>query len=387
MIDTFVKSLIAWHETRHLEVLLRRKQRRRLDTLELQKVLCLLFNSVGDAIMAQPAWAMLRSSSPQMVIDVVCQPSLAPLFACDPALGRVLPLAIPKGRGWNGRFIGRIRGIWDIEHYDLLIDFTEIPPTAAACAHESAPPSVGFRRVHERRGATAALLARAYDHSVPYAHNEPLRDVMVRPVSPWTGCCENRPAPVLYIPESMLIRARRILATLLNSTDRPIVLAPGAKWPPKRWPLSHWISLIQRLRSASLPFLLLGGPEDHQMLHDIHSGAPSTEAPVFISDDLLLSAALLRSSALCVCNDSAPMHLAAGVGTPSLSLFGPVSPSLSAPPESEGCRVLRQPMFCSPCVLYYSRNRCRRGTNFCLHAIRPEFVFETAQEVLFGERV
>jgi ADP-heptose:LPS heptosyltransferase len=50
--------------------------------------------------------------------------------------------------------------------------------------------------------------------------------------------------------------------------------------------------------------------------------------------------ALLQRARLLVCNDSAPLHLAVGLGTPSVSLFGPTDPGLVGPLGSS-CTVLR----------------------------------------------
>jgi len=75
------------------------------------------------------------------------------------------------------------------------------------------------------------------------------------------------------------------------------------------------------------------------------------------------------------------MHIAAAVGTKSIALFGPVSPSRSAPSEGKEFNAFYEDMFCSPCTLYYSRERCRRGINFCMYAIKPENVLTKMEEI------
>jgi ADP-heptose:LPS heptosyltransferase len=165
--------------------------------------------------------------------------------------------------------------------------------------------------------------------------------------------------------------------------SRFVVIHPGAKWPPKQWPIAHWRSLIRFITKESpIPVLVLGGPGDENLVPAITKNVDSTVLNTMISNEISVTAAIIKQASLCISNDSAPMHIAAAVGTKSLALFGPVSPRRSAPPPEEGCTVLYRPMFCSPCELYYSRHRCRRGLNFCMHAIKPEEIFSELTRIL-----
>ncbi len=161
---------------------------------------------------------------------------------------------------------------------------------------------------------------------------------------------------------------------------------PGGKWPPKRWPPEHWKKLIDSLvRELSFDVLILGSKEDGSLINNIFEGSlhnTNTKCQLILSDELDISSAIIEAAALCISNDSAAMHIAAALKTKSIALFGPVAPIRSAPTREEGCTVLYENMFCSPCTLYYSRTRCRRGINFCMYAISPEKVLEKARAIL-----
>jgi ADP-heptose:LPS heptosyltransferase len=162
-----------------------------------------------------------------------------------------------------------------------------------------------------------------------------------------------------------------------------IVFHPGAKWIPKRWPTKYWMKLIKKVISHSnYPIILLGSLDDAGTIESISKVINSEAIFPFISNDLILSSSIIKMATFCVCNDSAAMHIAAGVNTPAIVLFGPVSPKRAAPSEEEGCSVLYNDTFCSPCTLYYSRNRCRRGLNFCMFAINPSAVHNLIEDKL-----
>src|SRR6202041_2474232 len=68
-------------------------------------------------------------------------------------------------------------------------------------------------------------------------------------------------------------------------------------------------------------------------------------------------AALIRRAAICVTNDSGPMHLAVALGRPVVSVFGPTDP-IWIGPYGRADAVLRAGVPCSPCLLR-QLSRCR----------------------------
>jgi ADP-heptose:LPS heptosyltransferase len=360
-----------------------KKTSRDVTFLQGRRFLCLLLSSIGDAIMAQPAWTMLKASIPGAAIDLVCWQHLSGLFNGDPAVRNILPFENLKGRLWRNRDVHRLEDIWENTQYDFVIDFDQIPLTSVACSLQSCPYSVGMQKTAQRSDQ-GMNLSIAYDLPIPYSESGPIRDVLAQLVKPWVSPSVKRPNPRLYVSndrkEAMI---RWLREKGISSEEKFVVLAPGAKWQPKCWPSTYWTELLNLInRRRSVPPVLLSGPEDMGTLSEIMRPLKSRSSSFFFSEDLALSSALIQQAALCVCNDSASMHIAAAVGTPSVALFGPVSPSKSAPSEDEGCHVLYEGLFCSPCTLYYSRDRCRRGLNFCMHALTPERVYREIEKLI-----
>lgn len=116
------------------------------------------------------------------------------------------------------------------------------------------------------------------------------------------------------------------------------VMAGGAQNPGqtmyiRRWPIDHYIELIDRLydRFSNVNVLLFGGPLDRKINNEIIDKCKTK--PVNTAGELTIkqSIALMKKCSLFITHDSGPMHMAAAVGLPVISIFGPVHPKRKAP--------------------------------------------------------
>ena len=87
------------------------------------------------------------------------------------------------------------------------------------------------------------------------------------------------------------------------------------------------------------------------------------------------AAALLKKARLAVCNDSGLMHLAAAVGTPVISLFGPTHPGEKKPLAAGSVAVWKgEELECSPCYQDGVFPRCDHLN--LLKSITPQEIFD-----------
>jgi ADP-heptose:LPS heptosyltransferase len=382
MLNKIARTALSYYQNRLVDRALSNKRNRPLDLSGSKRFLCLQMNAIGDAIMTQPAWAAIGRAFPDATIDLACSPHIAPLFENDPFLDRIHCLTKGKYRQWVFEDFDGVRQALGRIHYDLLVDFTALPLTAILCAQENMPSSVGFQRFIKGWGGVSDL-GRAYDLTYPYSEVLHCRTLMLQLVKSICNPDGFARTPKIYLDRGSIRKASDLLSRYGLKEKSFLVIHPGVKWPPKAWPTRHWQRLIRILQEdRHAPLFLLGGMEDQKTIDEILLDSGTTGVPHYISTDIKLSAALIQLSALCLCHDSAPMHMAAAAGVKTVALFGPVLPSRSAPAENEGCRALHHDMFCSPCVLYYSGERCRRGINFCMHAISPAEVSRAVGEAL-----
>lgn len=150
-------------------------------------------------------------------------------------------------------------------------------------------------------------------------------------------------------------------------------LVPGASfnWPQKKWPLPFFAEIVTRLTEEGVAVTLLGGAEDlpeaEELLRLLPEPARRLTRTVVGSTDF---SGLRRELAACKAvfgNDTGPLHVAAALGLPTVTLFGPTeirkwNPLTSVP-------VFRPELACRPCYYLGAMPACAHRR--CLKELRP----------------
>ena len=120
------------------------------------------------------------------------------------------------------------------------------------------------------------------------------------------------------------LRDRRILP------GHFIAVAPSASCPTRQWPVIRFVELIPLLQSRlKLPTVIVGGPESRRIAAEIQSAVPDALHNLTGETTLGKFVSLLKQSALLVSNDSGPVHIAAALGTPVVSVFTRNQPGIN----------------------------------------------------------
>lgn len=113
-----------------------------------------------------------------------------------------------------------------------------------------------------------------------------------------------------------------VLQHRLNNKKYLIGIHPGASIPRKRWPLAKYAELVDELLGhGDFQVLVFQGPQEEQLVEELDSMTKHHPVIAKTSSDLYQLAALMKKCNLVICNDSGPRHLAAAVGTKTLTLF------------------------------------------------------------------
>lgn len=180
--------------------------------------------------------------------------------------------------------------------------------------------------------------------------------------------------PFLYpVTPADRIRARDLLlGEGLSAGDRLVMVAPGAGWPGKIWPVERMAALCRRLvHPHGLRPVLVGAPSERALSAAIRREVPSALDLTGCTRIEELPA-VLEHGLVFVGNDSAPMHMAAAVGVPTVSIFGPTSRGKWAP-RGKGHAVLQGTESCRGCLAWHPSAHCVHESR-CMKAVSVDEV-------------
>jgi len=122
-----------------------------------------------------------------------------------------------------------------------------------------------------------------------------------------------------------------------------VVVHPGAASGSRRWPPERWAAVGAHLAARGLPVLVTGVAAEAGLCAQVAAAHPAVRDTCG-SLSLRQLADLVGSAALVLCGDTGISHVATAFGTPSVLLFGPVSPSEWGPRiDTDRHTVLWQP--------------------------------------------
>ncbi|HSR36041.1 MAG TPA: glycosyltransferase family 9 protein, partial [Desulfurivibrionaceae bacterium] len=252
---------------------------------------------------------------------------------------------------------------------DLAIDTEQWHRLSAVVARlTSAGTLIGFA-TNER--------ARLFHHAVPYSHDDYEAESFFHLLNPLgIGPPPALAVPFLSVPEQTQSRAAHLLTPLAG---KPFVtLFPGASIAERRWGTERFAEVASRLARQGYTIVVVGGKNDRSTGEALAAAAGGLNLAGQTS--LAETAAILAQSALLISGDSGVLHLAVGVGTPTVSLFGPGITQKWAP-RGPRHRVIDQEFPCSPCTRFGYTARCPRQAA-CLRQITPAMVIEAASSLL-----
>ena len=270
------------------------------------RLLFVTLSNIGDLVMTTPALVALHEAFPEAVIDVVADRRSSELLRHAPFLGTLFHR--DKREGLPG--ILRLLGALFRQHYEAVVDLrTDWLPWLLRTRHRSSRLITGATGEHsttQHFAVVAPLLP---------------RDTVMPAARVWTD------------PQSELA-ARNLLAPL---GERILAVAPGANWAGKCWAASSFAATAAALRETFDSLVVLGSAADAGAAAELMARSNMPSLDLCGRTSLLEAAAVLRRCSVFLGNDSGLGHIAAAVGIPTVTVFGPGKPARYRPfgPRSE----------------------------------------------------
>jgi heptosyltransferase-3 len=297
------------------------------DLTGVKGVLVVIFKNIGDVLLASPVFGALKRAMPGAKVDALVNHGTEEMLEGNPNIDRILVLDRARlGRGLYARAAEELRVLREVRaaRYDMVVVLC-----TGRRGRKMALFSGAGIRVGPRTKQTTFLGRQLL--TVPVAMAPARRHYVERNLD-----CLRRigifPGPdkrhtVFFDSPEAASRGRDLLSTAGVEDGAPYIVAhPTSRWMFKCWPLEKTAELIDRVsRELGVRVVLTSGPGGSEKAYvEALKGRLSTDI-VDLTGILSLKelGAVIRGARLFFGVDSAPMHMAAAVGTPVVAIFGP----------------------------------------------------------------
>lgn len=332
-----------------------------------QKILVLQTAFPGDVVLTIPLARAAKQLFPEMSIHFLVTPESGVLLKNHPDIDRVW-FFDKRGQDKHfGSLLKLAKRLKD-ESFELVLVPHRSIRSALLVWLAGIPRRIGFNR-----STGAFLLTDVVRY--PADIHEIERNLKLLEMLGWQG---ESPKPELYPgPEEKMSVENFLREHGIRPDEILVAAAPGSVWPTKRWLVERFAEVARILwQKKHVRTVLIGGPSDRDLAETITR--LSSEAIINAIDrfSLLGSAELIRRCRVILTNDSAPLHLAVGVDTPVVAIFGPTLPRFGFTPFGSRHTIIEKEVVCRPCGIHGGR-RCPKGHFQCMKAISSEEVAQT----------
>lgn len=335
-------------------------------TFDPKKCLVIGPSWVGDMVMAQSLFIVLKKKYPMMSIDVLAPAWSKPILAAMPEVSDALEFPFVHGEldlagRWKlGYSLREKQYDWGIVLPNSLKSV--IPLWAANIKRRTGyKGEMRYGLLNDIRSLDKHKLTQTVQRFVGLA----FEGVEYDGIYPYPSLDVNIEAQKQACKQFNINRSRPLVA-----------ICPGAEYgPAKRWPDKHVAVFAAQMMKLGYQVVLLGSEKDRVVTDAICTLGKLPEN-VNLAGKTQLSEVigLLAQADVAVTNDSGLMHIAAAVGTQVIAIYGSSDPNFT-PPLSKQAEVISLGLSCSPCF----KRECPLGTLACLEGIEPVQVLRRIQ--------
>lgn len=337
----------------------------------MKKILIIGPSWVGDMVMSQSLYIVLKQLHPDSQIDVIAPGWCKPILERMPEIHQAIEMPIGHGEFnlLGRREIGKSLREKQYDHAYILPKsaksalipwFANIPLRTGwkgemryGLLNDLRPNMKSFQFMVERYVALAYPQEEMIDSSS-------------------LGGLDTLPRPSLFIDKKEQVEA---IAKFNLNREAPVVgLCPGAEFgPAKKWPETHYAEVASAMANAGKQVWLFGSQKDLETCNNIKQLVPQEhqhQIHVLAGQTSLIEAVdLLAACQTVVANDSGLMHVAAAVGCNVVAVYGSTSPKYT-PPLAEKVEIVHTDIDCRPCF----KRECPLGHLNCLNQLSPQKV-------------
>lgn len=325
-----------------------------------KRILVIKLSSFGDIFHALPAVNNLKVCL-DADIDWVTQPEYVDLVRCFTGVSDVIPFPRREFMAGGLAFFRRLRA----RHYDYVVDFQGLLKSAIVARLARGGKTIGpsFQREGARFFYDAVAAPRDKNRHAVDENLDVVRYLGL-PLLP-VAFPASFPVPPIDAPAPR------------------IAIVPLSRRGNKNWPVGNFLDTAMALQKEfGASIFLFGGKSDQGVCEGLRS-ALMTGNPGGVVVNLAGRTTLVEMGGwfkgmdLVLVNDSGPLHMAAALGIPVVTLFGPTDPRRTGPYGSQR-GVITTEVACRPCF----DKVCRFPVVECMNRITVGDVMAVARDVL-----
>jgi len=336
-----------------------------------KRILIVRTDRLGDLILSTPVIKNLRLAYPKAYIAFVCRPYTKALLINNPDLNEVI---VYDKYAKNKSLLATVKFAFSLRkrNFDLALILHPTNRAHLITFLAKIPKRVGWDRKlswlltdrlkHQKQ--------QGLRHELEYSLDI-LRSLDIKVESKET-----------YFP--LQAQAEAAVGELLrkeglNQDSQFIAIGPSASCPSKRWPENNFLALIKLLKKKNnFKFVVITSESEKSFAEKIaeEEGVIDFRGKL----NILEVGALLKRATLFISNDSGPVHIAASLNIPVISIFGRKDPGLSPQrwrPLGAKSSYIHEDAGCLIC----SAHNCQKGF-LCLEKITAQEVAEKALLIL-----
>ena len=313
-----------------------------------RRILIILMGALGDVVRGLAIADAIKASYPSIEIDWLVEPKCEAIVRMSPSINTVIVFK----RAQPLRGFLKLASTFSERSYDIVLDLQRHFKSGCFSFLTGAERRIGFHRRDTKEGNflfSTETISHTDTIENKFFHYQRFLDALgvARPQSTRTK---------LLFPESNRfidrVQKRWVFVTL------------GSSWLSKNWFADSYVSVLRQLLARpGIHIVLIGGADQQEIARQIRGQLDHGDRVVDAVGQTTLQelCSIIALSAAGFGPDSGPGHLAAALGVPYVSLFGPTDPRLVAPVGLDHL-VVRSGVGCSPCY----RRQCPGLGEVCM---------------------
>ncbi|MDY6904690.1 MAG: glycosyltransferase family 9 protein [Thermodesulfobacteriota bacterium] len=331
----------------------------------IQTVLVIQIGDIGDVVLSLPVLRAIKENLPGVSVIYAVRAKAASLAEACQWADNVVAIDTTKRNvagaiKYQMDFFNNLRS----HRIDLAIDLRMDPRGAVLALLSGARQRIGFFAENGRLWRNRMFTHLWNPRPIPGQH---MIEYLVRLPGAF-GLKAADLAPRIQPSDQHKQQATALLEETGISEASPLLaIQPFSLWRYKEWGGDKYIDLIRHFTAKDkIQVIVLGSPEEaaragliveQTAQRRVHSLAGKTS--------IGLLPAILERCDLSIGGDSAGLHIAAAVGTPTIAIFGPSAPHVWAP-TGKRHRIIDKGLSCIPCNLKGCEGM---GTSRCLEEL------------------